>query len=39
MLFLEIVHNLPISQYEVLGTFEISISTLLDVGKDRQGEV
>jgi hypothetical protein len=39
MLFLEIVHNLPVSQYEVLGTFEISISTLLDVGKDRQGEV
>ena len=38
MLFLEIVHNLPITQYEVLGTFEIRISTLLDIGKDRQGE-
>jgi hypothetical protein len=39
MLFLEIVHNLPLTQFEVLGTFEIRIGTLLDIGKDRRGEV
>ncbi|KIM71630.1 hypothetical protein PILCRDRAFT_16886 [Piloderma croceum F 1598] len=38
MSFLETIHNLPNTkniQYEVLGTFGMRISTLLDVGKDH----